>query len=93
MSGESTGNDFIGSFYDLKSDARKAIPTDPDEMITELQRFVRGGWNTSRLAKFYKFQKFICDFIHDSPVKSSVAPSAFDESIQDGVGRFIIKVN
>ena len=64
------GNDFIGSFYDLKRDKNgRSIPTDPDEMITELQRFVRGGWNTSRLAKFYKSPKKLYDFVHDSPSK------------------------
>ena len=56
--GESIGNDFIGSFYDLKRDkSGRPILTDPDEMITELQRFVRGGWNTSRLAKVLQVSK------------------------------------
>ena len=79
--GESIGNDFIGSFYDLKRDkSGRPIPTDPDEMITELQRFVRGGWNTSRLAKFYKSpKKLYATSFMIPPVKSSVAPSAFDE--------------
>ena len=79
--GESIGNDFIGSFYDFKRDkAGRPIPTDPDEMITELQRFVRGGWNTSRLAKFYKSpKKLYATSFMIPPVKSSVAPSAFDE--------------
>jgi len=79
--GESIGNDFIGSFYDFKRDkAGRPIPTDPDEMIKELQRFVRGGWNTSRLAKFYKSpKKLYATSFMIPPVKSSVAPSAFDE--------------
>tara|TARA_A100001015_G_scaffold43351_1_gene47631 strand:- start:1940 stop:3775 length:1836 start_codon:yes stop_codon:yes gene_type:complete len=79
--GQTIGNDFVGTFYDFKRDrSGRPIPTDPSEFVEELRRFVRGGWRTSQLARFYRSPKklFATTFMIP-PVKSSVAPAAFGE--------------
>lgn len=84
--GHTIGNDFVGHFYDLKRDrSGRPIPTDANECIAELEKFIRGGWNTARLAKFYQSpKKLYTTAFMIPPVRSSVAPSAFGEKETGG---------
>jgi hypothetical protein len=80
--GQTIGNDFVGTFYDFKRDRRgKPMAMDPSEFVDELTKFVGGGWKTSRLAKYYRSpKKLYATAFMIPPVRSSVAPSAFDEA-------------
>jgi hypothetical protein len=80
--GQTIGNDFVGTFYDFKRDRRgKPIAMDPSEFVDELTKFVGSGWKTSRIAKYYRSpRKLYATAFMIPPVRSSVAPSAFDEA-------------
>jgi hypothetical protein len=57
-SGQTIGNDFVGTFYDFKRDRRgRPIPIDPDAFRQELKEFVRSGWKTSKIARYYRSPK------------------------------------
>ncbi|MDF7808171.1 hypothetical protein P4E94_12030 [Pontiellaceae bacterium B12219] len=81
-----TGFDFVGTFYDFKRDRTgRTVPMDPHQFVAEVAGFIRGDWRISELARFYRSPKQLyagCFMV--PPVKSSVAPAAFDEA--DTVG-------
>ena len=53
--GQTIGNDFVGTFYDFKHDhSGRPIPMSPEQYAAELTQFVRRGWKTSHLAKYYR---------------------------------------
>ncbi|RKX46833.1 MAG: hypothetical protein DRP64_02650 [Verrucomicrobia bacterium] len=83
---QSIGNDFVGTFYDLKRDrGGKTILMDPGKYIQEMTKFVRGGWNTSRLVRYYQSpKKLYATTFAIPPVQSTVAPLAFGEPEVDG---------
>lgn len=75
------GFGFAGTFYDFKRgrSGRECI-MDPQQFVDAVARFVRSGWKTSELSEYYRSPKTLyasCFMI--PPVKSSVAPEAFDE--------------
>jgi hypothetical protein len=76
-----TGNDFVGRFYDLKRrrDGTAAI-MDPSLFKDVVAKFVRGGWNSADLAKYYRSPKelYATHFMVPT-MRSSVAPRAFGE--------------
>lgn len=80
-SGQSIGNDFVGTFYDLKRDSTgRDIPMDPDMYRQALRKFVIGGWKTSSLARYYRSpKKLYTTAFMVPPILSSVAPDAFGE--------------
>ena len=79
--GLTTGNDFIGTFYDLKR-RRDGSPgiMDVGTFRDVVARFVRGGWNKSELARYYRSPKklFATTFMVPT-MHSSAAPAAFGE--------------
>jgi len=80
-SGQSIGNDFIGTFYDFKRDrSGRNIPHSLDRAVRDIKEFVRNGWKTSELARYYRSPKnlFATTFVMTA-VPSSVAPWAFGE--------------
>lgn len=81
-SGQTIGNDFVGTFYDLKRDRRgRTIIMEPDKFTQELKEFVNSGWKTSELARYYRSpKKLYATMFMVPPILSSVAPSAFDEA-------------
>lgn len=80
-SGQSIGNDFVGTFYDFKRDRTgRPIPMTDTQFVDELIKFTRGGWKTSKIARFYRSpKKLYATSIMMPQIRSSVAPAAFDE--------------
>lgn len=80
-SGQSIGNDFVGTFYDFKR-SRQGKPQimDLDNYRAAVSRFVRGGWKPSALARYYQSPKKLYATTFMIPqIRSSVAPQAFGE--------------
>ncbi|MBN2162399.1 MAG: hypothetical protein JXR25_08615 [Pontiellaceae bacterium] len=91
-SDKGAGNDFIGTFYDLKQD-KKGNPTTIGKLVekdgtfsNEAQRmyheainsFVRSGWRTTRLDEFYSAPKNrFASFFNFPPMNADAAPKAF----------------
>jgi len=86
-SGQSIGNDLVGTFYDYKRDRTgRPIPYSYDKYVDIARKFFMGGWNTSMLSRFYKSPKKIyATTIMIPPILSTIAPSAFGE---DADGNF-----
>ncbi|MDF7807200.1 SHD1 domain-containing protein [Pontiellaceae bacterium B12219] len=80
-SGQTIGNDFVGTFYDLKrSRSGNVIPMDETQYADELTKFCRSGWKPSVLARFYQSPKKLYTTTFCVPhVPSSLAPFAFGE--------------
>jgi len=80
-SGQSIGNDFVGTFYDFKRDRTgRPLPTVHENFAVELTRFVKRGWKTSEIAKYYRSPKRLyatCFMV--PPIKSMLGPRAFGE--------------
>ena len=85
-SGQSIGNDFEGTFYDFKRDySGRDIDPGIEKYLQDLKEFMRGGWDTAKLARYYRSPKKLYTTSFMVPVVlSSVAPAAFDEA--DTVG-------
>ncbi len=79
--GQTIGNDFVGTFYDFKRDRKgNFVSTDTWEFSDKLLRFIKGGWKTSDLARYYRSPKKLyatCFMI--PPILSSLGPKAFGE--------------
>jgi hypothetical protein len=80
-SGQTIGNDFIGSFYDLKRNRNGTFyGVGVAEFKEIVGRFVRGGFQPSTLSRFYQSPKKLYATCFMVPtVRSSVAPKAFGE--------------
>ena len=80
--GQSIGNDFVGTFYDFKRDrSGRSIPMEPDALRQALKEFVRSGWKTSDLARYYRSPKKLYTTCFAIPeVTSELAPDAFGEA-------------
>jgi len=80
-SGQSIGNDFVGTFYDFKRDRTgRPIPMEHEAFAVELTKFVKSGWNISKITKYYRSQKKLyatCFMV--PPIKSILGPRAFGE--------------
>lgn len=76
-----SGFGFEGTFYDFKRN-RKGGPAimDPHQFVAEIAAFVGSGWKTSKLARYYRApNKLYAECFMVPPVRSSVAPAAFEE--------------
>ncbi|MDF7824117.1 hypothetical protein P4B35_08845 [Pontiellaceae bacterium B12227] len=80
-SGQSIGSDFVGTFIDFKRDrGGRPVTMDPDMIRSELNRFFSRGWKPSSIARFYRSpKKLYATSFMIPPIKSALAPSAFDE--------------
>ncbi|MDF7823422.1 SHD1 domain-containing protein [Pontiellaceae bacterium B12227] len=79
--GQSIGNDFVGTFYDVKRTRRgTSNGMDPDAFKEVVAKFVRNGWKPSSLAQYYRSPKklYATSFMVPT-VRSSTAPAAFGE--------------
>jgi len=84
-SGQTIGNDFVGTFYDFTRDrnGRKTV-MDAGKFITELRRFVKSGWKPSTLARYYRApNKLYTTTFTFPPTLSSDAAEAFGEPQDD----------
>jgi len=83
---QSIGNDFVGTFYDLKRDRRgRNRVMDPGKYIQEMTKFVQSGWDPSTLSRYYRSpKKLYATTFAVPPVQSTLAPLAFGESETTG---------
>ena len=91
---QSVGNDFKGTFYDMKrSRTGRNIPMSGDQFQVVLSKFVRDDWNPGKLARYYQAPKKTYTTSFMIPTTQSVlGPEAFGESNYlgdpDGVGGY-----
>ena len=83
-SGQSIGNDFVGTFYDfLKDRSGRRIPMDPGRVREILEDFVADGWKTSNLARYYRSPRKLyataCMFPCMESVLARIAFGEFEE--------------
>jgi len=79
--GQSVGNDLVGTFYDFKRDrSGRDLSPDMDAYLNALKNFVRSGWKTTELVRYYRSpKKLYATTIMIPPVFSLLAPEAFGE--------------
>ncbi|MEN8253847.1 MAG: hypothetical protein ABFR33_00100 [Verrucomicrobiota bacterium] len=80
-SGQSIGNDFVGTFYDFQRDrSGRDIPVSPEAFLQKLVKFVGSGWQASKLGRYYQSPtKLYSTCFMVPPIRSTVAPAAFGE--------------
>ncbi|MEN8254627.1 MAG: SHD1 domain-containing protein [Verrucomicrobiota bacterium] len=86
-SAQTIGNDFEGWFYDFKRDrAGRPISYSAAEYLVIARKFLKSGWKTSVLARYYKSPKkrYATAFMVP-PLPSAIVPSIFDEPETEGI--------
>ena len=78
-SGQSIGNDFEGTLYNLKRDRQgRNIPMNGDMFRQKLRDFVLSGWKPSELARYYQLpKKLYATHFMIPPIPSPMAPDVF----------------
>ncbi len=79
---QSIGNDFTGTFYDLKrrSDGSSLGTSTPDKLIRDVKKFVSSGWKTSAFSKYYRSPKNLyATHIMTGVIPSVLGPMVFGE--------------
>jgi len=80
--GQTIGNDFVGTFYDLKRgrSGRPLMPLEREDVWDLVAKFIRNDWKSPTFAKFYRSprQLYATTFMIP-PTLSSLAPKAFGE--------------
>ena len=84
--GQTIGNDFVGTFYDLKRNrSGKPTPMDPEMYLEAIRKFVKDDWKATRLSRYYQSpKKLYTTTFAIPPVLSIMAPEAFGEKDTDG---------
>ncbi len=79
--GQSIGNDFIGTFYDLKrSRSGSYLSSSKEEVVSRLASFVKNGWKSSSLSRYYQSpNKLYTTSFMIPPLISALGPRAFGE--------------
>ena len=79
--GQTIGNDFVGTFYDFKRDrSGRPIPMSDVQFVDAMIKFNSKGWKPSSIARYYQSPKKLYATNFMIPLlKSSMAPTAFDE--------------
>jgi len=85
-SGQSIGNDFVGTFYDTKQDRTgRPIPYSTEECYAAVRKFIKSGWRASSLGRFYKSPKKRYATCFVMPLMpSSLVPAFFGEPDIEG---------
>jgi hypothetical protein len=85
-SGLSVGNDLVGTFYDMKrSRSGNSAELDPEALNAIIEKFVKGGWRSRDLSKYYQSPKKLYATCFMVPTtRSATAPRAFGESDTGG---------
>ncbi|MEN7974026.1 MAG: hypothetical protein ABFR47_09365, partial [Verrucomicrobiota bacterium] len=89
---QTIGNDFEGQYYNLNRDrSGRSIPMDSYGLAAVLRKFVRSGWNRSKLAKYYRSPKKLYTTHFIMPiVPSPMAPDAFGEPEKESYLFFLL---
>ncbi len=76
---QSIGNDFEGTFYDLKRDRNgNKVPMDKNQFRDTIDRFVLGGWKESYLSRYYRApEKLYTTHFVIPPIPSPGAPDVY----------------
>jgi len=91
--GQSIGNDFAGTFYDLKRDRRGGYLSGftPWDMASGIEywglvnKFIKKGWNKAVFARYYRSPKTLyTTSLVAPPTRSSEAAVAFGDEDADG---------
>ena len=80
--GQTIGNDFVGTFYDLKRGrtGRNLPPMERDDVLEWVAKLIRNDWRPSTFTKFYRSpRKLYTTTFMIPPTLSSLAPEAFGE--------------
>ncbi|WP_136078147.1 SHD1 domain-containing protein [Pontiella desulfatans] len=80
--GQTIGNDFVGTFYDFKRDrAGRPIPMSDVQFVDAMIKFNSSGWKPSSISRYYRSpnKRYATSFMMP-PIRSSVAPTAFNEA-------------
>ena len=85
--GQSIGNDFVGTFYDMKRNRQgKPIIYSPDGFKEILNRFFKSGWKPSTISQYYRSpRKLYATTFAVPPVQSTLAPEAYGEPDTEGL--------
>jgi len=82
-SGQSIGNDFVGTFYDSKRDrSGRVLPVDfsGDQWRGMIHKFLKRGWDTSVFSRYYRSpRKLYATNLVVPLMPSSEAPLAFGD--------------
>ncbi len=91
-SGQSIGNDLEGTFYDLKRDRQgRGIPMGNDQFKTVVSKFIRSGWKSSVLSRYYRSpKKLYATSIMIPPMLSYLAPDFFGEPDTGGYNWLVL---
>ena len=81
---QSIGNDFEGTFYDLKRDrSGRTISMAPDIAHDIMYNFISRGWKKSVLSRYYQSPKKIyTTTFMVPPVRANLAPEIFNEDTE-----------
>jgi hypothetical protein len=85
-SSQSIGNDLVGTYYDTKRDRRgKSIACSADEYQRIAHKFMRAGWKTSVLSRYFRSpKKLYSQGIVIPETMATIAPLSFAD--EGGVG-------
>ncbi len=80
-SGQSIGNDFVGTFYDTKRDRRgRDISVSREGTLQTIVEFMRKGWNPAVFSPYYRSpRKLYATSFCIPTMPAAVAPEAFGE--------------
>ncbi|MDF7799844.1 SHD1 domain-containing protein [Pontiellaceae bacterium B1224] len=83
-SGQTIGNDFEGTFYDLKRNRTgRSIAMSSDAAHEIMYNFLSRGWKKSVLARYYQSpQKIYSTTFMVPPVRANLAPEIFNEDTE-----------
>ncbi len=81
----SSGNDLVGTFYSIMRDRKgRPLTYSKEEHQQAIRRFLKSGWKTSTLSRYYQSpKKLYGSMIMIPEMFSSVAPQCFGESDRD----------
>jgi hypothetical protein len=84
--GFTTGNDLKGYFYNMNRGRNgRPVPMSPDQMEALIYDYLKSGWKSSLLARFYRSPNAIyTPTICIPTVMSELAPQAFGEAVGEG---------
>ncbi|MEN8254380.1 MAG: hypothetical protein ABFR33_02815 [Verrucomicrobiota bacterium] len=85
-SGQSIGNDFEGTLYDLKRDRQgRDLNLADDQFMNTVRKFLRSGWNPAKLGRYYRSPKKLYTTHFMIPLTpTSIATDAYGEPGMSG---------
>ena len=84
--GQTIGNDFEGCLYNFNYDRNgRKIPMDPDTYLAAVRKFMRSGWQASKLARYYRSPRTLYTTHFMIPhIPTPIAPDVFGMPEKEG---------